>query len=170
MYVLKRVKKDWVLFLDTDERLSSELIREIDNIDLKNYSGFYIKRKINFLGKNVGEDKVLRFAKKNAGKWQRAVHETWNIKGKTKTLKNYIFHDTATDLRSYIDKINFYSTLHAKENMKEGKKSNLFKIIFYPKAKYIQNIFLGRGILFSMIQSLHSFLAWTKLWEIQKKH
>ncbi len=168
--LLKRVKKDWVLFLDTDERLSSELKREIDNIDLKNYSGFYIKRKINFLGKNVGEDKVLRFAKKNAGMWQRAVHEKWIIKGKTKILMNYIIHDTASDLHSYIDKINYYSTIHARENMKEGKKSNLFKIIFFPFAKFIQNILLGRGVLFSMLQSLHSFLGWSKLWELQQKH
>ena len=169
--LLEKVKSEWILFLDTDEKLSPKLVEEIERLDPKDVNGFFIKRKIIFLGKCVGQDKVLRLARKGAGKWQRAVHETWVIKGKTKTLKNYIIHDTAKNLSSYIEKMNFYSTLHAKENVKEGKRSNIFKIIFYPKAKFIQNLFLGRGILFSMLQSLHSFLSWTKLWELQnKKH
>lgn len=167
--LLKSAKTDWVLFLDTDERLTPNLEKEIENLDPKDFDGFYIKRKIKFLGKNAGEDKVLRLAKKDAGKWQRKIHETWNLKGKTGTLENYIVHDTGKDLHSYIEKINFYSTLHAQENQKEGKRSNLFKIIIYPKLKFIQNILLGRGLLFSMLQSFHSFLGWSKLWELQRK-
>lgn len=167
--LLKSAKGPWVLFLDTDEEFPPELKKEIENLDPKDINGYFIKRKIFFLGKYVGIDKVLRLGKKDAGIWKRSVHETWDIKGNSKTLKNYIIHNTGNDLHSYIDKINFYSTLHAKENLKEGKKSNIFKIIIYPKAKFIQNILLGRGVLFSMLQSLHSFLGWSKLWEIQKK-
>lgn len=167
--LLKKAKSEWVLFLDTDETLSKELINEIEKLDVNGYNGFYIKRKIVFLGNEIGEDRVLRLGKKDLGLWKRKVHEIWNIKGNVGILKNYIIHNTATDLRTYIEKMNKYSSIHAKENMREGKKSNIAKIIIYPKAKFILNILQGRGFLFSMLQSFHSFLGWAKLWELTLK-
>ena len=167
--LLKSAKTGWVLFIDTDETLSGQLKNEIEKLDPKDFNGFFIKRKIIFLGKEIGEDKVLRLGKTDAGVWKRKVHETWNIKGKIGTLENYIIHNTATDIHSYIEKMNNYSDLHAKENMNEGKRSNLFKIIVYPKAKLIVNLLQGRGFTFSILQSFHSFLGWVKLWELQRK-
>jgi len=84
--LLRKTKSEWVLFLDTDEKLSPELKKEISELDPKGHSGFIIKRKILFLGKEIGKDRVLRLAKKNAGKWVRKVHETWQIKGKVGAL------------------------------------------------------------------------------------
>lgn len=166
--LLKLAKEEWVLFLDTDEILSDELKKEISDLDTKDFNGFYIKRKIIFLGKEVGEDRVLRLAKKNSGKWVRKVHEIWKVSGKVGILKNYIIHNTADNLHGYIEKMNKYSDLHAKENIREGKTTSLFKILLLPKLKFLQNLLLGRGFVFSMLQSFHSFLGWTKQWELQK--
>ncbi|MGA2910737.1 MAG: hypothetical protein ABSE04_03015 [Candidatus Microgenomates bacterium] len=166
--LLAKTKSEWILFLDTDEKLPKKLAEEIAKLEPGNFEGFYIKRKIVFLGKVIGEDKVLRLARKKSGKWVRRVHETWKINGPVGTLKNYIIHNTAYNLHNYIEKINNYSSIHASENLKEGKSSNLFKMIFYPKAKFIQNILEGRGYIFSMLQSFHSFLGWAKQWELQK--
>ena len=166
--LLKRTKGEWVLFLDKDEKLSNSLSKEISDLDPAGYSGFYIKRKIIFLGREIGTDKVLRLAKKNSGFWVRKVHETWQVKGKVGMLRNYIIHNTAENLHDYIAKVNSYSSIHAAENRREGKRSNLFKIIFYPKIKFIQNFLAGRGFVFSLIQSFHSFLGWAKQWELQK--
>lgn len=167
--LLKSSKSKWILFLDTDENIPENLKEELNNLDPKDFNGFYIKRKIIFLGKEIGKDKVLRLGKKGTGKWIRKVHETWSIKGKKGVLKNYIIHNTAYNLHSYIEKMNKYSNLHAIENKREDKRANIFKMIFYPKAKFIYNIFSGRGLVFSMLQSFHSFLGWSKLWELQKK-
>lgn len=167
--LLKDAKEEWVLFLDSDETLTRELKKEIEDLDPKNYNGFFIKRKIIFLGQNSGEDKVLRLGRKDAGRWNRKVHETWDIKGNVGTLGNYIIHDTGNDLHSYIDKMNKYSDIHARENISEGKKTSLLKIIFYPKFKLIKNLLSGRSFVFSMLQSFHSFLGWAKIWELQRK-
>lgn len=166
--LLIKAKSNWVLFLDTDEKLSKNLAKEISNLNPSGCNGFFIKRKILFLGKHIGEDKVLRLGEKDAGKWRRKVHETWEIKGKVGALNNYIIHNTACNLHQYLEKINKYSSIHASENLKEGKRSDLFKIIFYPKMKFLQNLLAGRGFVFSMLQSFHSFLGWSKLWFLQK--
>jgi glycosyltransferase involved in cell wall biosynthesis len=166
--LLKKSKAEWVLFLDTDEKLSDELKKEISDLDPKNCNGFVIKRKIVFLGREIGEDHVLRLARRDFGRWVRKVHETWEVRGRIGTLNGYIIHNTASGLYDYIEKMNKYSSIHAAENIREGKYSNIFKMIFYPKLKFIQNILAGRGFVFSMLQSFHSFLGWTKQWELQK--
>lgn len=149
--LLSKSKSKWVFFLDSDERLS----------------GYKIERKNYFLGKYIGTDKLIRLVKKGWGKWVRRVHETYHPRGGTRVgeLKNpYIIHNTAKNLHDYIAKINFYSTLHAQANRKEGKKSILFKIVFYPTLKFFVELVKSKHLVFSIMQSLHSFLSWSKLY------
>ena len=71
---------------------------------------------------------------------------------------------TAGSLKEAVAKTNLYSTLHARQNAEDGKKSNLFKIIFFPKAKFLENILTGKGFVFAILHAFHSFLAWSKQW------
>src|SRR5947209_280933 len=112
--LLKKSKAEWVLFLDSDEKLS----QPIQNISNK-YDGYVLKRKNYFLGQYVGTDNIVRLGKKNAGELKRAVHEVWQINGKVGRIQNYIIHDTANNLHDYINKINKYASLHTRENLKE---------------------------------------------------
>lgn len=164
--LLAKSKASWVFFVDTDETVSKQLQKEIEETlnDSKanDYNGFYIKRKNYFLGQYSGTDRILRLAKKTKGQWKRRVHETWQVEGKVGELKNPLIHNTAKSLYEFIGKIDNYSTLHAKENFENGKRSNIGKIIFYPIFKFIQSILMGRGFVMSMLQSFHSFLAWSK--------
>ena len=154
----------WVLFLDSDEIISPELKEEIKNLNPGNYSGFYIKRRNYFLGKFVGSDKIIRLIKQGSGKWKRRVHETYHLAGGTKTgyLRNCLIHNTADNLYNYLGKINNYSTLHALANRDEGKKASLIKIILFPVLKFVQTFVKSGHVVFSLMQSFHSFLSWTK--------
>jgi glycosyltransferase involved in cell wall biosynthesis len=166
---LERARENWVLFVDSDEKVSPALVREINNLNPAEYSGYYLKRKNYFLGKFVGTDRILRLARKNAGKWQRRVHEVWQVKGRVGTLKNPLIHQTAFSVREMLQKINFYSTLHAQANAEEGKKSSLVKVIVFPGLKFMTKLFQTRHFVFSLLLSFHSFLAWSKLWVKQKQ-
>lgn len=170
---LKKSKAEWVLFLDSDEKLSPELQKEITLTinkvpNLVKFGGFYIKRKTYFIGNFVGEDKVLRLATKDSGKWIRAVHEIWDVKTRIGTLQNCIVHNTANNLHDYLNKVNKYALLHSQENKKEGKKSNLYKIVFFPAGKFLITLVKSRNVVFSIMQSFHSFLAWSELWIYQR--
>jgi len=174
----------WTLFLDADERISvalrDELIQMVNN-PLIAYDGFFLKRKDVVWGKEInqgeiGRVRLLRLAKKGSGKWRRRVHEVWQIKGKTKTLTNPILHYSHSNLREFIEDINYFSTLHSLANKKEGKNASLTKIVIWPLGKFIYNwIFkLGfrdktTGFVIAVIMSFHSFLAWSKLWFLQRK-
>lgn len=160
--LLTKSDEDWNLFLDSDEKLSMQ-IKNVDN----NKTAFYLYRKNYFLGSYVGTDKIIRLVKKNSGKWVRSVHEVWqpNDINSVGILKYpFIIHNTASSLKDYINKLNLYSTLHAMENNKESKRSSVLKIIFFPICKFIVTFIKSKNVVFSIMQSLHSYLSWSKLY------
>ena len=169
--LFKKASENWVLFLDSDEILSEELKTEIYDLGSKIYDYYYLKRKNFFLGKYVGTDKIIRLVKKGSGMWVRAVHETFQPSHllRVKALNGCLIHNTADNLFDYLNKINIYSSLHATANKKEGKKSNLVKIIFFPIFKFVQTYLKSKNIVFSIMASLHSFLAWSKQYLGEKK-
>lgn len=164
--LLEKTEADWVLFLDSDEILSPELKDEIKNLNPDpQVNGYYITRR------GTTEEKLLRLARKGAGKWERCVHEVWYIKGKVGYLKNPIIHQDKKNVFEMVKKANFYSTLHAKANKLEGKESNIFKIVLSSFYKFFQTFFVKKaykkgmkGFVFSLFQSFQSFLSWAKLY------
>ena len=170
--LLRNSKSEWNLFLDDDESISN-----FQFLISNKFSNYQLIRKNYFLGQYVGTDKIIRLVKKGTGRWQRAVHETW-IPNKTPLpagrqdsrcgiLNSVIIHNTADNLTDYLAKIDNYSTIHAKANFDEEKTSNLFKIIFFPIAKFVVTFVKSKNVVFSIMQSLHSFLSWTKLYFLQ---
>lgn len=174
----------WILFIDADERVTPELAREILEL-VKNEEnevrGALIERSDVIYGKKVrfgefGKNYILRFGRKGSGLWKRRIHETWHISGKLLTLNGKLIHYSGNNLSKVVAKLNTYSTLHAIANLEEGKKSGLQKIIFLPPLKFIYNYILKFaifdkeiGFLTSLFMSFHSYLAWSKLWLIQKR-
>lgn len=167
--LLKQAKSEWVFFVDSDEVMTPELKKEVEfNFNSGIFDGFYVKRQNYFIGKYVGTDRVVRFAKRKAGKWERRVHEVWKINGKVGQLENPLIHHTADTVAEMVKKNNLYSSLHARAHKDEGKKTSLFKIVFFPVFKFVESLVLGKGLILSTLQSFHSFLAWGKQWEFQK--
>lgn len=176
-FALEKVKGEWVLFIDADERVSKALAREIRQVIKSNFlAGFYLKRQDWLWEKALkhGETakvRLLRLAKKQAGEWRRGVHETWQIKGKTDQLKNPIIHYPHQTISEFLSNLNFHSSLHAKALKREGIRPSFFRLLINPFGKFIQNYFFRLGFLDGMpglisalMMSFHSFLARAKLY------
>ena len=181
---LSKARGKWVLFVDADERVSEFLrneIIQITNDPTINYLGLYFKRDDYIWGRKLkhGETanvKLLRLARRKAGRWTRRVHEIWNVVGRTRDLKNPLIHYPHSTLADFITSVNFTSSLHARANLEEGKKSSLTKIIVWPIGKFVSNYIFKRGFLdgiqgfiVALVMSFHSYLAWSKLWFLQRK-
>jgi glycosyltransferase involved in cell wall biosynthesis len=185
---LERAKGDWVLFLDADERIDENLAREIIEktwaVAGKKKSdypqGYYIRRRDFFWERELrhGETanlEFLRLARRDAGLWQRRVHEYWSIKGETQTLENSLSHYPHKTLREFVRETDYYSSLHAEEKKSKGEKSGIIKIALWPALKFIHNFIFRRGFLdgqagvvMALMMSLHSYLAWSKLYLAQR--
>lgn len=176
--LLSGVSTDWVLFIDSDEVVSSDLEKEIksriESPKSSYYSAYRIKRLDNFLGLllkhgETGNASFVRLAKRDWGSWQGAVHEKWVGKGLVGTLKSPLFHTPHPSLSSFVEKINKYSSLAAQERYDNGIRSSFTQIILYPVAKFISNYLLKLGFLdgvpgliHSLMMSWHSFQTHTK--------
>lgn len=176
-YGLKKAKNDWCLFLDTDETPSSALISYLNSFDYKNNIAF--RRIDNFLGKKLkygetGNYYTIRLINRKTGKFIGKVHEIFQTNNSIK-INCPILHQSHSSFYSFIDKINFYSNIRAKELFDQKIKTNIFQIIFYTKIKFIQNYFIKfgfldgtAGLINALGMSFHSFLVRSKLWSMQQ--
>lgn len=173
---------DWVLFLDSDEivtvQLASEITKTINN---KNINGYYFARKDIFMGRKLkyGETgciKLLRLARKNAGRWQGKVHEQWIINGKKAVLHNQLVHEHNLSIAQFLEKIDWYSTLQSQEFYENGVREPLWYHIAKPLAKFGQNYIIKLGFLdgypgfiMAWLMSWHSLLVRVKLHLLYEK-
>jgi glycosyltransferase involved in cell wall biosynthesis len=179
---LNKAKGEWVLFVDSDEIVSAELAHEIRLKARDDVEGYYLMRRDSMWGHEfkygeMGNVRLLRLAKKTAGKWVRPVHETWEVKGRTETLEQPLFHFPHPDVSQFIAEINRYSTLNAKHFYASGVRANVFQIVGYPIAKFLVNYVWRLGFLdgtpgaiVAILMSLHSFLTRGKLYVMGQHH
>jgi glycosyltransferase involved in cell wall biosynthesis len=144
-------RNDWVLIVDCDERITPELWQEIA-IAIKNpdYNGYYINRKVFFLGQWIRyggkyPDWNLRLFKHKLGRYENLktedvpntgdneVHEHV-ILDKVGYLKNDMLHIDFRDIYHWLERHNRYSNWEARvyynlltdSNNSETIGSNLF--------------------------------------------
>ncbi len=108
----------------------------------------------------TGNIKLLRLAKKRAGKWEGRVHETWKVVGRKMTLQNHLDHFPHPTIESFLKEINFYTDLRAKELYEQKIKAYWWSPLLYPVAKFKLNYILRRGfqdglpgLVFAMLMS-----------------
>ena len=181
---IEQCQSEWILFLDSDEIPNEELIDSIRGIVSEPKSAFNVYDvEFNniFLGETLkyggwGNIKRERLFKKGHGKYSEdIVHEafvTTETKGK---LQGKINHYTYKDIYHHIEKSNKYTSMMAEKMYKNGKKSNIFKILFKPLFQFFKSYFLRLGFLDGMVgyyaaatAAFYTFLKYKKLHEIYK--
>jgi len=156
-FALNQATHNWILFMDADERVPPELQKEIINeieTASKPASAYY------FLRIFMYKQKVLRFSgwqtDKNYRLFQkskvqfvsdRIVHETLEVNGESKTLKNKLIHYSFNNYDEYKSKMVKYGKMKARESFDAGKKARWYHSIFRPSWKFINHFILRLGFL-----------------------
>ncbi len=182
-FALKQAKYAWILFIDADERISSELKETILALDENSHTAAYLFPRVDFFwGKRLrfgesGSCFVPRLVHKQRGRFIRRVHEQWqSTKGGIKKLTQPLYHYPHQSIKEFLQEINFYSSLNAKYCQQIGKKTNIADIVFTPFLKFIYTYFIKLGFLdgpsgfvYSFMMSFHSFLTRSKLYMLSDK-
>jgi glycosyltransferase involved in cell wall biosynthesis len=185
---IEKAKGDWILFVDADEEVSSELAAETKKLD-KNISAYFIPRRDFWWGRelkhgetaSVRSKGIVRLVKKDSGSWERPVHEEFIPVGKTGMLNGFINHYPHPGIKNFLESINYYSSLRARELADHNTPVSVYTIILYPLGKFIFTYFIKKGFLdgpagfgYSFFMSFHSFLVRAKLYQYlhfnEKKH
>jgi glycosyltransferase involved in cell wall biosynthesis len=178
---IEKATKDWILWIDADERVTDGLKEEIRNA-IKNNSGkvdaYLINRKSFFINKFIKHcgwypDYSIRLFKKSTGlKFNTArVHEELSYKGRTAKLKAKLLHFTDLTFEQYLKKLNSYTTSSSLDLFDLGKKAGLIDIIFRPAFAFLKMYFLKLGFLDGFIglvlcslSSIHVLMKYSKLY------
>ena len=135
---------DWVLIVDCDERITPELWDEIEvAIANPQYNGYYLNRKVFFLGKWIRyggkyPDWNLRLFKHKLGRYENLrtedipntgdneVHEHVILQGEVGYLQEDMLHIDFRDIYQWLARHNRYSNWEARVyyNLLSGEKNN----------------------------------------------
>jgi glycosyltransferase involved in cell wall biosynthesis len=185
-WAMEQAKNDWILFVDADEEVTSELKKEIIEATLSSNAetaAYHIKRRDFWWGKEprfgetmkVRNKGLIRLVKKNKGEWQGKVHEEFKVnseKFKVKNVNGFLNHYPHPTLKEFIADINLYSTIRARELLEQDVQFSIFSLVLFPFGKFILNycVYLGfldgpAGFVYSFLMSFHSFLVRAKLFQ-----
>lgn len=182
-FAVAAAQHDWVLCLDVDERvtpvLATSIIAALNHPTLR---AWRMPRRNRFLGCWLahGEgypDWSLRLFHREFASWSNdEVHETVITTAEVGRLEGDLLHDSAEDIRRYVDKQNRYSTLHAEALYAQGVRAGYGKLLTSPLARFIKFYFLRRGFLDGgpgfahvVIGCFAAFAKYAKLIELDKR-
>lgn len=172
-YALSLVNQEWVFFIDADEVVTKELAAEIKSVVVRrdNCAGYFIPRRNRFLGQSLrfgrqGNERLLRLFRKQGAKFCGLVHETVQVDGTVFQLNNFIDHFGTEGLTQYQHKLKLYIDLEITKIISSGNVPSLFKSVFFPIARWIQNFILLGGFIDGragfLYHSLSCYYDWAK--------
>jgi len=181
-FAIQQAKHPWIYILDADERVTSEVKKEILEAvkNPKDCIGFYVRRTFYFANQKLNyggcqRDKVIRLFLKEYCKYVGVVHEKIVANGKLGFFKNKIDHFSYRNYDHYISKLNHYGALRGKQYFEEGKKVSVFHILIKPLVRFVIHYFIRLGFLdgftglfFAKIQAYSVFVRYVKLWLLNK--
>jgi len=172
---------DWVLSIDADEEVTSELKSKILELtqstkfhafNIKRVS-YYLKKRIKYSGWQT--DYPLRLFNKQYGNFNDAsVHESVVMNSNnTSTIQAPLYHYPYQSISGHIGKINLYTQLGAEKLFNKGKKAPLIYAVLSGIVKFIKMYLIKKGFLdgkegfiLAVLSGFSSTLKYFKLWSM----
>jgi len=153
-WAIPQARHEWVLVLDCDERVSSELRDEILNLlrDGPQKEGYLIYRDNYLFDKLIkhsgwGGDRVLRLFRRDLARYDdKRVHAPIKIQDPG-VFRGRIIHYSVSDMSSWVNKINRYSSWKAQDKCERGVRLPLLHLVFRPPIRFTKDFILRRGFL-----------------------
>lgn len=181
-FALTKSRNDWVLFIDSDERISYELREAIKKLEPGDTRAFQFQWRSIFLGKAYRyggwqNEYHTRLLNKRYCKYINPIHEELVIDGSTGTLPGVIFHFSHRSIETNMFKTVHYAKLQSDEmlrtNFKKITRWNLTWAIlhhFYYRYFRMQGYKDGmEGFIEAVYQAFSQiFVIRAMLWEKQR--
>lgn len=176
---------DWILSLDSDEKVDQELYEQLKQWEPVNNTTVYQVVWKNFFGNqwikysNWGGTRKNRLFYKHLAHWDDAIaHEdiTANVPLSYIKLKGYLEHYSFSDSREYASKMVHSAMITAEKYHRQGKRSSVIMVLFSSLFSFLKTYFfkLGfldgrKGGLIAVTTAYYTFMKYTRLYELNKK-
>ena len=177
-YAISKARNDWVICLDADEFLTSELVEEIKlglqqtgNVQAFAFPSNLVFRTQRFrFGRESKRMVVKLFNRNTCHVSTDRVHERIIVNGKIKNLQGRLLHFSYRDITQYFIKFSRYTEWGAEKYFLEGKRKSmpviLISLPYYFLRYYVadRNFLNGmNGFYWSALMSFYHFVKYIKL-------
>lgn len=181
-FAISKATHDWVFILDADERINKNLAKKLLKISEEDeFMHVAIPRKNIIFGKWIKNsrwwpDYNIRFFKKDYVEWGDEIHSVPLTSGKGTDLKpnskNAIIHNHYTSVSQYLQRLDRYTSIQAKEYDGRFKWRDFIK---RPTAEFLSRYFSAKGyrdglhgLALAGLQAFSEFVLVLKIWELNK--
>jgi len=181
-FAVSQASHDWVLCVDTDERVSDALRASIlKELEAPRFQAYEFPRCNRFLGRWLrhGEgypDLSLRLFDRRHAHWSDdPIHEKVVTDAPVGRLEGDLLHESEDGLADYLAKQNRYTTLQAEQLHARGRRASAARMLLSPPLRFFKFYFLRRGFLDGIPGLIHiligcfnSFMKYAKLLELRR--
>jgi len=184
-YAISKTTGDWILVLDADEELPTNLKKELKNLVEHPTADYYrIPRKNIVFGKWIKHsrwwpDYNIRFFKKGFVSWNEIIHSVPTTKGKGLDLEpgeeTAITHYHYETVEQYIERLNRYTSEHAKNKIADGYKFDWSDLVRKPMNEFLSRYFQGEGykdglhgFTLASLQAVSELVMYLKIWQRER--
>jgi glycosyltransferase involved in cell wall biosynthesis len=168
---------EWVLSLDADERISPELQREIiAAIGTGTHDGYWLPRLSELCGRFIHHggwrpDYTLRLGRRAKSDFTtHFLHAHMTVQGSTAKLAQHLVHYSYRDLADMLEKLNRYSSGHARDMAERGKGASLGSAVAHGLWAFVRTYVLragfldgGHGFILAVYNAEYTYYKYLKL-------
>jgi glycosyltransferase involved in cell wall biosynthesis len=148
-------KNDWVLSLDADERLSTELLQSIRKVlENPNFEGYSMNRLNHYKGKAIKHcgwypDRKLRLWRRDKGDWTGVnPHDRFELhSGESALISGDILHFTYASKEAMVTQVHKFANIAAAQNTSHSIAYLAFKMFFSSTFKFVKTYVFQLGLL-----------------------
>ncbi len=184
-FAIGKASNPWILILDADEEISKGLILQIQKTLKRPEADYYrIPRKNIIFGRFIKHsrwwpDMNIRLFKKGFVSWNEIIHMVPMTQGVGEDFPeeedSAIIHHNYDSIEEYLDRMNRYTTHHAKIKIGEGYKFSWKDVVVKPMGEFLSRYFYGRGykdglhgLALSLLQAFSELAVYLKVWQKEK--
>jgi glycosyltransferase involved in cell wall biosynthesis len=167
----------WVLSLDADERISPALREEVlAAIRSGSHDGWRVPRLSEFCGRFIHHggwrpDLTVRLGRRErSGFSSHFLHAHMTVDGSIGTLKSSLIHYSYPDVHDVLEKLDRYSTGHARDMHAAGRRGSVGGAVLHGIAAFIRTYVLrlgfldgSHGLMLAIYNAEYSYYKYLKL-------
>ncbi|MBC7691867.1 MAG: glycosyltransferase family 2 protein [Methylotenera sp.] len=180
-FAMNEAKNNWLLVVDADEECSPELAAKITELmsapDGPSHKAYKVKRVEYFLGKPIhygiwNPSYQDRFFNRQGVKYVNDIHEYPIFPSPPQSLHEPLLHSPTFAPERFLEKMNKYTSIEARDRVKQGQRTNWFRMVFAFPAMFLKNYFYysaykdGRhGFAISILEGISRAVRHVKIWQ-----
>lgn len=180
---LQLASKEWVFFVDADERVTPKLAEEIRRVvDEGGFAGWWVPRKNYIFGKWVRHagwfpDHQLRLLRRDKARYDegREVHELVDLDGEAGYLDSLMIHYNYDTVQQFRAKQDLYTDYEARLMFDSGERARIHNFILQPVRQFLWRYVTlqgykdgWHGLLLSLLMAYYELVRYEKLLRLER--